>query len=500
MSTQDATDPRCEWLDALAIRAGETGQLLAGFDWSATALGPIGSWPVTLRAVVAAALASPAPQAILAGPDGRMIYNDGYAQLSGARHPGVFGRPVIEAWPEIADFNREVLATVLGGGALSYRDQPFVLYRNGGPEDVWFDLSYSPIPDEAGRPTAVLAIVTETTARVRAEQELAKSRERLSYALNSSGMIGTWDWHIGSGLFFPDARLAQLFSTHATAEGGMPVDQYLEAVHPDDVSRIRRALDEAIAEKAKYSEEYRLLGRDGGWRWVLARGECLYDHEGRPVRFPGAIVDITELKESEEERSILLRELNHRVKNIFAVISGLISMTARTCATPSDMAAVLRGRLAALSAAHDLIRPAVFGKQEAAETTRLDDLLDRILEPHVAHREQLRLEGPDIQLGPAAATSLALVFHELATNAAKYGALSEENGLLAVEWTASPGEVTVNWRETAALTDETPSHRGFGSQLIEMSVQRQLKGALCYDWSAAGLRVVLRAPAQQLLR
>lgn len=495
--TDDST-----WTGRLASRGGEMGRLIAARDWSNSELGPIDGWSPTVRTVVKVILASPVPQVLMVGSDGIMIYNEGYARIAGSRHPNILGQSVCDGWPEAVEFNRTVLDTVLGGTALTYSDLPFVLYRNGGPEDVWFDLAYSPVADEDGRRIGVLGIVTETTERVRAQQELARSRERLAFALNSAGMIGTWDWHIGSNLFFPDARLADLFGTgQVSREAGMPVEQYLEAIHPDDIARVREAFRSAIASKEKYSSEYRLRGRDGGWRWVIARGECLYDHEGRAARFPGAIVDITELKESEEARSILLRELNHRVKNIFAVVSGLISMTARTAASPLDMAKALRGRLAALAAAHDLIRSAVFGEPEEAETTRLSDLLDRILAPYLSHPDQATLTGPQITLGASAATSLALVFHELATNAAKYGALAEEDGRLNVAWTVSATDVTLTWSEyRAAATGEVPTHRGFGSQLIEMSVQHQLKGTMTYDWSRAGLRVSLTVPTQSVGR
>lgn len=489
------------WTERLSTRGGEIGRLIAAHDWSTTALGPIDDWSTTLKTLVKLILASPIPQTLMLGPTGVMIYNEGYAQIAGSRHPQIIGQPVGEAWPEAAEFNGSMLETVLGGTTLTFTERPFVLYRNGGPEDVWFDLAYSPVVDEEGERIGVLGVVTEATERVRAREELARSRERLAFALNSAGMIGTWDWHIGSNLFFPDARLAELFGSGAGPHGeGMPVEQYLEAIHPEDLPRVRDAFREAMDSKEKYTSEYRLRSREGGWRWVIARGECLYDHEGRPARFPGAIVDITELKESEEARSILLRELNHRVKNIFAVVSGLISMTARTSATPRDMAEALRGRLSALAAAHDLIRSAVFGETDKAETTHLSDLLTRILAPHLGRPDQVTLSGPQISLGSSAATSLALVFHELATNAAKYGALAEEGGQLAVEWTASASDVTLSWSETRTATTSEPTHRGFGSQLIEMSVQRQLKGAMTYDWSGAGLRVNLTAPAQQLTR
>ncbi len=212
------------WTERLSTRGGEIGRLIASHDWSGTALGPIESWPATLRTVVKLILASPIPQALMIGPEGVMLYNEGYAQIAGSRHPQILGQPVREAWPEATEFNDSVIRTVLGGTTLTFSDRPFVLYRNGGPEDVWFDLAYSPVVDEQGERIGVLGVITETTERIRAQEELARNRERLAFALNSAGMIGTWDWHIGSNLFFPDARLAELFgSGPGPSQDGMPV-------------------------------------------------------------------------------------------------------------------------------------------------------------------------------------------------------------------------------------------------------------------------------------
>jgi PAS domain S-box-containing protein len=152
---------------------GALGALVAAFDWGATPLGPISSWPATMKSMVGLILRSPMPMATLWGPDGIMIYNDGYAVIAGARHPAVLGAKAVESFPEVAALNRRVLETGLAGAALCLRDEHMVLHRNGFPEEIWLDLDYSPIPDEQGHPVGVLAIVNETTQRVRLEQQRA---------------------------------------------------------------------------------------------------------------------------------------------------------------------------------------------------------------------------------------------------------------------------------------------------------------------------------------
>ncbi|MBB4067201.1 PAS domain S-box-containing protein [Gellertiella hungarica] len=177
---------------------GETARLTAEFDWSGTSVGPIENWPRHMRSTVGLMMRSPVPMVTLWGEDGVMIYNDGYAAICGGRHPEVLGAKVREAWPEVADFNEHVMKTCLAGGTLAYRDQEMILFRNKGmPEQVWLDLDYSPIPDEDGKPVGVIAIVVETTPKVRAERLLRGQKDRLRQMFEQApGFVAT--------LFGPD--------------------------------------------------------------------------------------------------------------------------------------------------------------------------------------------------------------------------------------------------------------------------------------------------------
>jgi PAS domain S-box-containing protein len=158
---------------------GEAAEIIANFDWASTPLGPIATWPVSLKSSISLILRSPVPIVTLWGEDGIMIYNDGYSEFAGGRHPSLFGSKVREGWPEVADFNDNIMKVGLAGGTLAYRDQVLVLSRNGSPEEVWLDLDYSPLLDEAGVPAGVMAIVVETTAKIRAQRELDGERESL---------------------------------------------------------------------------------------------------------------------------------------------------------------------------------------------------------------------------------------------------------------------------------------------------------------------------------
>ncbi|MFL9933160.1 ATP-binding protein [Paraburkholderia sp. RL18-103-BIB-C] len=158
---------------------GEMARQIAAFDWSSTSLGPREGWSASLVAAVKLLLASPSPLVMLWGQEGTMLYNDAYAVFAGGRHPFLLGKPVEVGWPEVASFNRHVVDTCLAGGTLTYQDKQLVLYREGSPEDVWLDLSYSPVVDDDGQPAGVIAIVFETTARRRAESQRQKAEEAL---------------------------------------------------------------------------------------------------------------------------------------------------------------------------------------------------------------------------------------------------------------------------------------------------------------------------------
>ncbi|ABD90411.1 PAS domain-containing protein [Rhodopseudomonas palustris] len=158
---------------------GETGALIAGFDWQSTSLGAITDWPQSLKTAAGLVVHSTVPMVMLWGPDGFMIYNDAYSAFAGARHPALLGSKVREGWPEVADFNDNVMRIGLSGRSLAYRDQKLTLYRNGVPEPVWMNLDYSPVLDESGRPAGVIAIVVETTKRVLADQRVAAEQDRL---------------------------------------------------------------------------------------------------------------------------------------------------------------------------------------------------------------------------------------------------------------------------------------------------------------------------------
>jgi len=611
------------------LAANPTLSLLNRFDWSRTTLGPIASWPETLRAAVRMMMLSGVPMVMLAGErDGTLIYNDGYAVFAGERHPAIFGQPVLAAWPEIADFNRENMRRGFAGETWHLDSQELVLDRGHGPAAAFIDLSYSPVAGEDGRPLAVLVIVQEVTAQVVQERALDESREKLDLALSASGMVGTWDWDIVADKVTADDRFAALFGVSAGAAAmGLPIAEFMRAVHPDERDRVTVEIGDGLKHPGPVRFEYRLLNPEGEVRWVVASGRVIADGNGRPVRLAGVVVDITQerriaeqLAESEmrfrtladtmpqmvwstlpdgyhdyynarwyeftgvpegstdgdawsgmfhpddqdrawqawrqslatgepyrveyrlrhesgeyrwvlgqalpirdssgrivrwfgtctdiheeklaqEEREVIAQELSHRIKNIFAVIGGIVSLAARTYPEASGFARELRERIIALGKAHDFVRPHSRSSGPRENPNSLRQLLGELMSPYrLPGDERVEVTGDDAVIDEVAATPLSLIFHELATNASKYGALAAPGGRVRVEVTGGAESCRVTWRELGGPPGPLSDKQGFGSRLMALSVEGQLRGRLTRRWEPTGLVAELEIPLASLTR
>ena len=281
---------------------GETGVLIRWFDWSSTPLGPIEGWPQSLRTTVGLALRTPLPVVMLWGPDGILIYNDGYAGFAGARHPSLLGAKVLEGWPEAADLNREVLDTVLAGGTLSLREQRLTLNRRGMPEDCWLDLDYMPVLGEDGAPAGVFAVVIEITERVR-------TQERLRIA-QAAGGVGVFEW-------FPDTGLLEVSDEYRRLWDLAPDVQVTDSLligllHPDD-RKLNGSRRLGETNPLAYTEYRRLDPQTGEVRWIARQGEAVPTPDGGERRFVGVSYDITARKTAEDT----LRASETRWRSLF---------------------------------------------------------------------------------------------------------------------------------------------------------------------------------------
>lgn len=272
--------------------------------------------------------------------------------------------------------------------------------------------------------------------------------------------------------------------------------------HPDDQERAWDRWNHSLRTGEPYEIEYRLRHHSGEYRWTLGRAMPVRDPDGRIVRWIGTCTDIHEAKQHAAHNEILSRELSHRIKNIFAVISGLISMSAREEPAQKEFARQLQRRVSALGRAHEFVRP--HSEQSAPQLLpgSCHGILREILSPYPALSEdRIAITGDDIQVDDRSATPLALLVHELATNASKYGALSNRDGRIEIATATDGDQFVLRWSESGGppVTGE-PKQGGFGTKLCELSIVQQLGGTIDRDWLEDGLKVEARMPRSRLVR
>lgn len=306
---------------------------------------------------------------------------------------------------------------------------------------------------------------------------LAESMPDIAFSADQTGRIDYFNhrWHQFTGQ--PDSW------SEAAAE----------LLHPEDHAGVLEKWHNALTSGQAYEDEYRLRRADGQWRWVLARAIPVDLGQGQ-CRWFGTLTDVDDAHKLSQARDTLARELAHRIKNIFAVISGLLSLEARKAPEHGDFAASVNDTLLALGRAHDYVRPA--GGSNNSET--LTGLLQALFAPYRDGVGACRVtvSGGDLPVGPNAATPLALVFHELATNAAKYGALSVEQGAVSLTIGQQGERIGLCWQEHGGPVPAGPEGAsGFGSRLVELAVTGQLQGRWQRRFADHGLVVELDLPS-----
>jgi len=270
--------------------------------------------------------------------------------------------------------------------------------------------------------------------------------------------------------------------------------------HPDDQERAWAAWRHSLATGEPYEIEYRLRHRSGEYRWTLGRALPVRDDHGTILRWIGTCTDIDDAKRAATQNELLSRELSHRIKNIFSVVNGLIGLSARREPECREFASRLQKRLAALGRAHEFVRPHSEESRPLVGDTTLKAMLNDLFAPYAAiEHGRLTLDGEDVPIDDAGATSVSMIFHELATNAAKYGALSIEGGRVEISIAREDDVLTIDWREHGVDGLSVPTREGFGSRLTELSV-RQLGGSIERRWHPTGLQALIRISADQLVR
>jgi PAS domain S-box-containing protein len=312
---------------------------------------------------------------------------------------------------------------------------------------------------------------------------LRENEERFRALVDTSAQI-VWTTD-ADGLVVEDSPSWRAFT-------GQTFDQWkgwgwTNALHPEDRDRLAKLWHAAVADSTPVDSEYRIRHVSGDWRWTSVRAVPLRNGDG--VRgWVGMNRDITERKRSEEQITVLAREAEHRAKNVLATVQATVHLSKSD--TPDGLKKVIEGRIQALANVHRLF---VQSRWTGAE---LFSLITQELSPFCQDDEsRVRINGPSLVLEPNTAQSIAVAIHELATNAAKYGALSALNGRIQVTWSrAEDGRLVLRWTETGGPPVEPPTHQGFGTRVMERMIQAQLKGEMLFDWRAEGLACEIVLP------
>ena len=322
---------------------------------------------------------------------------------------------------------------------------------------------------------------------------LYDQRGNILQALDAGG-VGYWEYDFRSQALQASGQVKALYGLHTSED--LTLEQWLGGLSPDDRTRRDRAFESAQRTGADYDVEYRLTNQD---RWVNVRGKVIYDQRG-PARMIGVVLDVTDRHQafaavtaSERRHRLLTNELNHRVKNTLATIQSIARHTARGAASLEEFRHAFEDRLLALSATHNVLT------QASWESAGVGELLAQETAPYPP--EQISVSGPPTMLPARQALALGMVFHELATNAAKYGALSVATGRLDIRWATLDVDGTkpllvLEWRETGGPAVSPPTQTGFGSRLVKSSVEQDLGGTVALEFDVSGLICRIEAPLQ----
>jgi PAS domain S-box-containing protein len=322
--------------------------------------------------------------------------------------------------------------------------------------------------------------------------QLEANKDRMQLALDAA-QLGWWEYDpLNREVLWSDRRAKEIYDV---AEDETDIEEFTKRVHPDDVERVWAVIEAALdpTDPKPYAIEYRVERGDGEVRWVAAHGLTHFEgasHQRRAVSMVGTLQDITERK-GREEREFLMREINHRSKNLLSVVDAIAHQTAT--ARPEDFIERFSERIKALAANQDLL---IRNEWQGVEIV---DLVHGQLAPFANLVGRISVHGPKLRMKPASAQAIGLALHELATNAAKYGALSTDTGRVDVGWGTDGDTLTMSWTERGGPPVLAPERRGFGSIVMKTMAERSVGGAVDLGYAPSGLTWHLTCPAANAL-
>jgi PAS domain S-box-containing protein len=382
-----------------------------------------------------------------------------------------------------------------------------VNYKKNG-EKFWNRLLISPVFDDGGKLTYFFASQLDVTlerdrvARLERDRdlleaevqkrtaELKRNETQLRFAMEA-GHLGYWTMNL--------TTMELNASDHCKANFGyapdedLTLEKLLDAVLPEDQAGVREAFRGAVERHEEYDVEHRCRWPDGQIRWLHIRGLAYYEADGAASQMSGLSMDITERKRDEEARAITVRELSHRMKNLMTTVQSVINQTLRQAPDKEMAGKAITSRLQSIGAAQDLLVSGNFSGADLGRIIRatLDPFWD-------SYPNRIDLKGPNLQVSSNLVLTLAMALHELATNAIKYGALSNATGRITVRWSAmsdsAADRLRLTWQESGGPPVSPPTSRGFGTRMIERVLSNSLGGSAELRYDESGVVFTMEAP------
>ncbi len=326
--------------------------------------------------------------------------------------------------------------------------------------------------------------VAERTTEVRASAERLRESERNRSIALAAGQMGSLEWEIATGHCACDAGQFRIFGIEAST-GALSIEQIRPLIKDDDFNRIEKLIMERV-DAQTFQTEIRVVRPNGDIRVCTCAAAMTPDSSGCISRISIVMIDITDRKQAEERQYMLAREVDHRARNALAVVQAIVRLTHANSQT--DYIAAVEGRIHALAQAHTLL------SETRWQGAHIERMVNEELAPYRGDNSRVVVRGPSVFLSPEKAQNVAMAIHELATNSAKYGALSAAEGILNISWKIENEIVTLHWQEADGPPVRAPSSQGFGTKIMNASIKHQIGGNVTWDWRPSGLLCTLQFP------
>ena len=350
----------------------------------------------------------------------------------------------------------------------------------------------TPLRDDNGAIVGVVNMTVDISELKKAQRALAERNVQLALA-GKAGLVGTYAHDFNRDIMQISEGYAAI---HGLPEGTTESSrsEWKSRVLPEDLTRKLAVEHKAFRERrGDYSVEYR-IDRDGEVRWIESRGFISYDSDGSPQRIIGVNIDITERKRAEEQQRVLVAELDHRVKNVLATVSAVAGQTLETSKSMPHFVAALDGRIRSMAIAHELLSTRQWQGMPLAELVRREFAA-------YASSNNTKIDGPEVMLSAEAGQAMAMVIHELVTNAAKYGALSTQSGRVSVRWYQKlngSAQLILIWQETGGPRVEARKKSGYGTGVVRDLIPYEFGGTVDLSFGPEGVQCRLEIPFDRI--